>query len=312
MKKEKKIAIFGGNGFIGSWLANSIKADHDIVTFDIHKKFSDYDPKRTGKTMTFRKKLLGGVRQCRGDVRNFKQVQQFINKEKPGIIVFLASIPFANFPDKIMQFSVEASGIANVLKANEKLKARIVFMSSLFAIGHFDHATTEATALEPITHYGIGKAACEHLIKAFSDNYGIIRTTSVYGAGDINNRVPQIILENALTNKGNLKINQTALLDFTYVKDLVEGIERVMFSNHNGVFNISGGRAMTLVDFINATETALNKKLKYEVFSTVDRGRRGSLVNDKARLVLGWEPKFNLKAGVADTVSIYKESIKIS
>ena len=310
--KDLKIAIFGGNGFISSWLVNLLKADYkNIVTFDIHKKFSDYDSKRTAKMVNFRKKLLSGVRQHKGDVRDLKQVEQFINKEKPEIVVFLASIPFANYPDKIQQFSVEASGVANVLKANEKLKARIVYMSSLFAIGHFDHATTENTSLEPITHYGIGKAASEHLIRAFSDNYGIIRTTSVYGAGDVNNRVPQIIIENALTNSGNLKINQAALLDFTYVKDLAEGIKKVMFHNGNGVFNISGGRAMTLVDFVNAVEVSTGKKLKYETHSLADRARRGSLVNDKARLVLGWEPKFDLKTGVADTVSIYKENIKI-
>lgn len=311
MKKGKKIAIFGGNGFMGSWLVNLLKADHEIVTYDIQKKFSDYDPKRTAKVVNFRKGLLAGARQYKGDVRNLKQVEQFIDKEKPEIIVFLTSIPFANFSDKILQFSVEATGMANVLKANEKLKARIVYMSSLFAIGHFDHAVTEKTSLEPFNHYGIGKAACEHLIKSFSDNYGIIRTTSVYGAGDFNNRVPQVIIENALTDKGNLKINKTALLDFTYIKDLVEGIKKVMFHDGNGIFNISGGRAMTLVDFVDAVETSLGKKIKHEIYAAEDRGRRGSLVNDKARLVLGWEPKFDLKAGVADTISIYKKSIKI-
>ncbi len=296
---------------MGSWLIDLLKTDHDIVTYDIQKKFSDYDPKRTAKMIKFRKRLLDGARQYKGDVRDLKQVEQFIDKEKPEIIVFLTSIPFANFPDKILQFSVEATGMANVLKANEKLNARIVYVSSLFAIGHFDHAVTENTPLEPFNHYGIGKAACEHLIKSSSDNYGIVRTTSVYGAGDFNNRVPQIVIENALTNKGNLKINRAALLDFIYVKDLVAGIKSVIFHDGNGVFNISGGRAMTLVDFIDAVDASTGKKLKYEVHATEDRGRRGSLVNDKARLVLGWEPKFDLKAGVADTISIYKESIKI-
>ncbi len=296
---------------MGSWLVNLLKLDHDVVTFDIQKKFSDYDPKRTAKMMSFRKDLLSGARQHKGDVRNLKQVQQFINKENPEVIVFLASIPFANFPNKILQFSIEATGMANVLKANEKLNARIVYMSSLFAIGHFDHATTEMTPLEPRTHYGIGKATCEHLIKTSSDNYGIIRTTSVYGAGDFNNRIPQIVIENALTGKGNLRVNKAALLDFTYIKDLVEGIKSVMFYNGNGVFNISGGRAMTLLDFINAVEISIGKKLKYEAHAVEDRGRRGSLVNDKARLVLGWEPKFNLIDGVKDTLSIYKKSIKI-
>ncbi|KKR88715.1 MAG: hypothetical protein UW43_C0002G0011 [Candidatus Yanofskybacteria bacterium GW2011_GWA1_44_21] len=307
-----KIVIFGGNGFISSWLINLLKSDHgDIVTFDIHKKFSDYDPKRTAKVMNFRKKLLADVRQVKGDVRDPKQVERFINKEKPDIIVFLASIPFANYPDKFEQFSVEASGIVNVLKANEKFNARIVYMSSLFAMGHFDHAATEIMHLDPSSHYGIGKAASEYLIKSFSNNYGIIRTTSVYGAGDFNNRVPQIIIENALTGKGNLKINEAALLDFTYVKDLAEGIKKLMFHDGNGIFNISGGRAMTLIDFINAVEASTGKKLKYKTHSVSDRQRRGTLVNDKARLVLGWEPKFDLKAGVADTISIYKESIKI-
>lgn len=296
---------------MGSWLVDLLKKDHDIATFDIRKKFSNYDAKRTAKMLSFRRELLRGSKQYKGDVKNLKQVQQFVTKEKPEIIVFLASIPFANFPDKIQQLSVEASGVANVLKANEKFKARIVFMSSLFAIGHFDHAVTENTSLEPFTHYGIGKAACEHLIKSCSDNYGIIRTTSVYGAGDFNNRVPQIIIENALTGKGNLRVNKAALLDFTYIKDLVQGIKSVMFYEKNGVFNISGGRAMTLVDFINAVEVAMGKKLKHKVHVAEDRGRRGSLVNDKARLVLGWEPKFNLQEGVKDTIDIYKKSIKI-
>ncbi len=296
---------------MGSWLVNLLKSDHDIITFDIQKKFSDYDSKRTAKMMSFRKGLLRGARQYKGDVRSLKQVQQFLDKEKPEIIVFLAGIPFVNFPDKILQFSVEPTGIFNILKANKNLNSRIVYMSSLFAIGNFDHATTETTHLEPTTNYGIGKATCEHLIRSFSNNYGIIRTTSVYGAGDFNNRVPQIVIENALTGKGNLRVNKAALLDFTYVKDLVEGIKSVMFYDGNEVFNISGGRAMTLVDFINAVETAMGKKLKYKVHAVEDRGRRGSLVNDKARLILGWEPRFDLKAGVADTISIYKESIKI-
>ena len=311
MKKGQKIVIFGGAGFMGSWLVNLLKDEHEIVTYDIQKKFSDYDTKRTLKMMNFRKKLLAGARHVKGDVRNLNQVQTFVDRERPEIIVFLASIPFANFADKILQFSVEPAGISNVLKANEKLKARLVYMSSLFTIGHFDHAVTEITPLEPRTNYGIGKVACEHLIKSFSNNYGIIRTTSVYGAGDLNNRVPQVVIENALTGKGNLWVNKTALLDFTYIKDLAEGIKRVMFYKGNEVFNISGGRAMTLIDFINSVEVAMGKKIKYKAHAIDDRGRRGSLVNDKARLILGWEPKFSLLDGVRDTINIYKESIKI-
>lgn len=306
-----KIVIFGGEGFVGSWLVNLLKSDHEIATFDIRKKFSNYSDERTSKMMLFREQLLSGVKKYYGDVRNLVEVQDFVNEQKPNLIVFLASIPFADYGDKVIQLSVEPTGMANVLKANENLRSRIVYMSSLFAIGPFEHATSEVAHLEPRSYYGIGKATCEHLIKCSSDNYGIIRTTSIYGAGDVNNRVPQIIIEHALTGEGNIWINSTSLLDFTYVKDLVEGVKRVMFYPGNEVFNISGGRAMTLIEFINAVEACIGRKLEYEVKALEDRTRRGSLSNDKARIVLNWEPQFNLRSGVEDTIRIYKEKINL-
>jgi len=311
--KKNKIAILGGHGFIGSWLVNLLKSDYDVAIFDLKKQLSNYNPSRVRKVLNFRKELSNGSRQYNGDVRDLKQVKEFINKERPQIIVCLSSVPLeGGGVSKSYQLSTEVMGISNILEANETLGARVVYMSSLFAIGHFDHATTESVPLEPRTNYGIGKATGEHLVKSYSNNYAIIRTTSVYGPGDINNRVPQVIIEGAILGNGEkFWINKAALLDFIYVKDLVRGIKDVMFYNGNGVFNISGGRAIPLTDFVNAVEASTGKKLNYEVRSVEDRTRRGTLVNDKARLVLNWEPQFDLMSGVKETISIYKEKIKI-
>ncbi|OGM99548.1 MAG: hypothetical protein A2817_01170 [Candidatus Yanofskybacteria bacterium RIFCSPHIGHO2_01_FULL_39_8b] len=311
MNKKQKIGIFGGNGFIGSWLVNLLKKDFSISTFDIQKKFSDYNPKRAATILKFRKKLLAGAKQYKGDVQDLKQVREYLEKENPDIIVCLSSIPLENF-ERTLQLPTEIVGISNILYANEARKARVVYMSSLFAIGHFDHAVTEMTHLAPVTNYGIGKATGEHLVRAFgNNNYGIIRTTSVYGPGDINNRVPQIILEKAITNSGNFWINKASLLDFIYVKDLIEGIKKVIFHERAETFNISGGKALTLVDFINTIESLTGKKLDYEIRHLDDRTRRGTLVNDKARLILNWQPKYNLKTGIEDTLDTYKKSILI-
>ena len=308
MTKESKILIVGGNGFIGSWLADSLKRDHKVFSYDLQKQFSSYNPKKAAKIIAFRKKLLSGVKQYKEDVLNFKRLNKTINEIKPNIIVCLSSIPMESYSDEKLQFETEVVGISNILRINKNIGAKIVFMSSLFAIGHFDHAITENTHLAPITNYGIGKATGEHLVKAFAPRYGIIRTTSVYGPGDINYRVPQIIIEKALTNRADFWINKASLLDFIYVKDLAEGIKKVMFHNKSEVFNISGGRALTLIDFVKTVEFHTGKKLKYEVKNLNDRARRGTLVNDKARMVLKWQPKYNLDTGVKDAINTYKEN----
>lgn len=293
---------------MGSWLAESLKHSNRVITYDTQNQYSNYAPTKAAKMLGFRKKLLEGVKQYKGDVRNFTQLSRLLNTIKPGVIVCLSSIPIENYRDENLQFETEVTGIYNILRASKDLKTRIVFMSSLFAIGHFDHAITENTHLAPITNYGVGKATGEHLVKAFANNYGIIRTTSVYGLGDINNRVPQIILESMFEGK-RFWINKSVLLDFIYVKDLVAGIKKVISSNKNEVFNISGGKALGLVDFVKTVESIESKKMNYEVKSINDRSRRGTLVNDKARLILKWWPEYDLNSGIKDTLSLYRQHI---
>ena len=294
---------------MGSWLADLLKSSCRVVSFDIQKQFSNYPAEKAAKIIKFRKKLLGGVKQYKGDIRNFYLFRQILNKEKPDAIVCLSSIPIEGFKDEKLQLETEVMGISNILHANKELDAKIVFMSSLFAIGHFDHAVTENSHLAPITNYGVGKATGEHLVRAFAKKYGIIRTTSLYGLGDIINRAPQIIIERALGSSGNLWINKAPLLDFIYVKDLVEGVKKVIFHKKNETFNISGGKALTLIDFVKTVESCTGKKMDYEVRSVNDRTRRGTLVNDKARLVLNWRPRYDLASGIKDTLNLYREHI---
>ncbi len=307
--ESKKILIVGGNGFVGSWLSDLLKSSCQVISFDLQKQFSNYPNEKAAKILGFRKKLLKGVKQYKGDIRNFSLFSRILNNEKPDVIVCLSSIPIEGFKDEKLQLETEVTGISNIIHANKELDAKVVFMSSLFAIGHFDHAITENSHLAPITNYGIGKATGEHLVRSFAKKYGIIRTTSLYGLGDIINRAPQIIMEKALEGGGNLWINKAPLLDFIYVKDLVEGVKKVIFHKKNETFNISGGKALTLIDFVKTVESCTGKKMDYEVRSVNDRTRRGTLVNDKARLVLNWRPRYDLTEGIKDTIKLYQEHI---
>src|SRR3990167_4490019 len=114
--ENKKILIVGGNGFVGSWLSNLLKSSCRVISFDIQKQFSSYPEEKAARIIGFRKKLLKGVKQYKGDIRNFSLFSRILNNEKPNVIVCLSSIPIEGFPDENLQLETEVMGISNILR----------------------------------------------------------------------------------------------------------------------------------------------------------------------------------------------------
>ena len=113
--------------------------------------------------------------------------------------------------------------------------------------GNFDSEDVkEDRVCKPIGIYGTLKYSGELLVKAYSDvfdlPYTIIRPSALYGERCVSRRVGQIFIENAI--QGNdIVINGDGndQLDFTYIKDLVDGIERCCSNENaiNQIFNIT-------------------------------------------------------------------------
>ena len=111
----------------------------------------------------------------------------------------------------------------------------------------------ENTKCNPIGIYGNLKLAGEMMVKSYSHVFGfpytIIRPSALYGERCVSRRVGQIFIENALQGY-DLEINGDGeeKLDFTYIEDLVHGIERVILSKNskNQIFNITYGQGRKL------------------------------------------------------------------
>ena len=80
--------------------------------------------------------------------------------------------------------------------------------------------------------------------------FTIIRPSALYGERCISRRVGQIFIENALYKK-EIIINSDddEKLDFTYINDLIHGIEKVIENENsvNQIFNITLGKVERLV-----------------------------------------------------------------
>ncbi len=305
-----KCLIIGGGGFVGSWLTKElISRKHKVVIIDPFIYYSNWDDKTKKVIDKFKKeKLLKGAKISR---KKFEDGgKKILKKERPDVVILLAGNPLekpSEFEFSLKQLTEDIGltyQVVNVVKNNPHIK-KFIFMSSISAYGDCDDVITEEAPLVPKTPYGITKACGEFIVKSELDNWNVIRTTNIYGFGDMNGRGSNIILNKILKGE-EFWVNSEIIMDFTYVKDLVSGIADVIGkAPPKETFHISGGHARKLLDYVEILKKYF--EFDYEVKSLKDRPRRGTMNNTKARKVLGWKPRTTIKTGVEDYIKYVKK-----
>jgi len=161
--------------------------------------------------------------------------------------------------------------------------------------------------------YGGTKLAGEILTETYGRrykiNYTIVRPSGVYGPTDVNRRVVQIFLENALKNKKLiLQGGGNNLIDFTYVEDCADGIYLAAVSSkgENQAFNITRGEGRSLIECTNILKTFFPNLTTQVEPAQPFRPKRGALSIQKARELLGYSPKFSLEQGVDKYFQFYQ------
>ena len=304
-----KFLIIGGGGFVGSWLTRElVSRGHSVVIIDPFIYYSDSDKDRLRKINSFKKKyLLKGAKIYH---KKFEDGgEKILKKEKPDILIHLAGIPLERTDDIEISLKQLTDDVALTYRVIEVVKKfpvkKFIFMSSISAYGDCGDIINEEYRLLPKTPYGISKASSEFLIKAQLKNWNIIRTTNIYGFGDLNERACNIIVGKILKGE-KFWINKNIIMDFINVKDLVSGIAKVSLKAPvKETFHISGNHAIILIEFVNILKKHFT--FEYEIKDIQDRPRRGTLNNEKARKVLGWFPKMSIDKGVIDYVKYIKK-----
>jgi dTDP-glucose 4,6-dehydratase len=97
------------------------------------------------------------------------------------------------------------------------------------------------------------------------------------------------------------------------VSDLVEGIYRLLFSDYNLPVNMGNPDEITILQFAEEIIklTATKQKIIYEPLPRDDPKQRQPNI-DKARKLLGWEPKVNREEGLKITYDYFKKVLKSS
>ena len=317
-----KILITGGTGFIGSNIAREfIELGHQVILFDA---FIQYIPTlKLDYNEIIKKRLKDIEDKCvivRGNAANRGEIQRAIMEHKPEIIIHLTALPISTLSNIYVEEAVEACIIStmNILEVikNVDFVKRFIYTSSSMVYGDFEKAAVdEEHPTNPKDVYGGVKLAGEHFVKAFCKrfniDYCIIRPSAVYGPTDINKRIVQICVENAIKGE-EITLNGADVnkLDFTYVKDTAHGFVLAALSPNakNQTFNITNGQARSLRELSELLKKYFpDLKIKE---GEVDKHipLRGTLDISKAKKLLGYEPKYNLEKGLEEYVEFMKRN----
>ena len=205
-----------------------------------------------------------------------------------------------------------------VSELSDRPCTRLVYLSSSTVYGHFTkEAVDETDTCKPYGMYAVLKHVGEQILfetgKNTELNFSIVRPSALYGERCISRRVSQIFLENAFAGRELVfKGDKEEKLDFTYVQDLVQGLILSGFheNGYRELFNITYGNARPVLNLVNILRDYF-PKLKLEVMER-DQATplRGTLMNTKAKELLGFNPQWSLEDGYANYIRWYLQRSK--
>jgi UDP-glucose 4-epimerase len=313
--KNLRILVTGGAGFIGSHLVDRLlEMDNSVVVYD---NFDDFYP---GKESNVQHNLKNSrFKLMRDDILNYETL---VSAMKGVAVVFHEAAQCGVrycIKKPLKADRVNVTGTMNVLWAARQAKVRkIVFASSSGIFGEpYYVPMDEKHPTNPNSPYGVSKLAAEHYCLVFHKVYGLdvacLRYFSVYGP---RGRPDQVIYKFASAIEKNEDPvifgdgNQTR--DFTFVSDVVDATLLAAECDDVGgeIFNIGYGREFSVNAVLDMIVENLNLKGKVEpIYKETYKGEfpRTFADNSKARKILRWKPKVELKRGINIFIKWFKE-----
>jgi GDP-D-mannose 3',5'-epimerase len=199
---------------------------------------------------------------------------------------------------------------------------RFLFSSSACVYAQYKQKSADVTPLkeedaypaDPEPGYGWEKLWAEELCRYFAKDYGletrIVRFHNVYGPlgtydGGKEKAPAAISRKVALAEDGGeIEVwgdgEQTR--SFMYIDDCVEGLVRLMHSDHRAALNLGTDRLVTVNELVDLICAVAAKRLRKRHDLSKPQGVRGrNSDNSRLRAVLGWEPSISLEEGLAIT-----------
>ena len=309
-----EILVTGGAGFIGSHIVDrlldfgvKVKVIDNLITGD-KKNLVQHDGRK-------------GFEFIQGDILNSDLVKKIV-RDVDAVFHEAALVSVTrSVENPVLSNEVNVTGTINLLKASVDANVKkFIFASSSSTYGDTEVLPKhENLKTMPLSPYAVSKLAAENYVKVFHEVYGLetvaLRYFNVYGSrqkyGPYSG-VISIFINRLLKNEPPIIYGDgEQTRDFTNVKDVVEANILALSKRNIGgeVFNIGSGENISINTLAGYTQEVMGKT-HFEPIHLEPRS--GDILHsyadiNKARRILGYNPKIKVKDGLSELFSWYSK-----
>ncbi|MCS6104928.1 SDR family NAD(P)-dependent oxidoreductase [Clostridium botulinum] len=332
----KTYLITGAAGFIGFYLSKKllekgcqvIGIDNVNDYYDVNLKYDRLEKLKPFEKFTF----------IKGDISDKDMVMKTFEEYKPNVVVNLAAQAGVRYsiqnPDVYIASNV--IGFFNILEAcRHNPVEHLVYASSSSVYGSNKKVPFEETDFvdHPVSLYAATKKSNELMAHTYSHLYKIpatgLRFFTVYGPMGRPDMAYFGFTDKYFDGESikifnNGDFAHDLYRDFTYIDDIIEGIERLITNPPTGeipnkVFNIGNNNPEKLMTFIETLEKALSnamgKKIVFKkTFEPIKPGDVPATYasTDLLQKAVGFKPSTSIEEGLQKFVDWYVEYYKVN
>ena len=327
-----KIFITGSSGFIGFHLSQKLlDKGHIVQGFDSMNNY--YDVKLKKKRYQILKKYKNFLFK-KGNIENKKTLANVILRFKPKIIIHLAAQAGVRYSIEKPRVYLDSNiiGTYNIIELAKKVNVNHLLIASSSSVygankkipfKEIDKTETQ------LSIYAATKKSTESIAHSYSHIWKIpitmLRFFTVYGPWGRPDMALFKFTKGIINNKKiDIYNNGKMYRDFTYVDDIVKGIDALINKAPNlkqlgkirndslspvapfRILNIGNTKKVYLLDFINALEKELGRKA-IRNYMPMQKGDVKMTVSDTTLLkkLTGYNPKTDYKVGIKKFLKWY-------
>lgn len=281
----KKILLTGGNGFIGSMIAENIIWPIGELEKVLIVDINDYNPI---------------------DIRDKRRLEMQFEFFRPDVVIHCAALTGVRrgelYPEDYI--STNVIGTKNLIDLSEKYGVDhfINFSSSSVYGSDSDRPLQEDEPKAPKSIYGMTKLMAEQIVERARIHTTTVRPFTVYGQGGRQDQLIQRWID-AIREGKNPEVYGLGdqARGFTHVSDLVDGILKIVNNrieknpSQHVTYNLGGSELVSVLQVMNAFKMYFDKQRISIHFDFLPQQKGDAMFNfadiTKAKNELDWYPK---------------------